>query len=246
MNTFFVKHRLTSCTVDKELIAGIENFIVNEAKEYLSSVEVNGEAIGLDAPVEELLHIIIQSKSGSDKLSSISEYIDPFLPDDLQTVIIDFNSYKNAFLNIRVVFHSSFSEHPVIEISMHGENLRETAANFVSGINALVNKKRNNNHWFHNRTLLLSILFVYTLWNIMNFFMMNFSQGTGPAVVYNNILFNFLFALLTVWIIISIFLRPYITFKTRKQGIITLGYSVFSLIYLLMVIVLFYTNFNKQ
>ena len=245
MNTYSVKHRLASCTVDLDLIARIEKFIIEEAKDFLSSVEVDGEMIGLDSPVEDLYHVFIQTKTESLKYSSISEYTDDFLPDSVHTIILDFNSFKNAFLNIRVLFHSSFADRPVLEIYMNGHNLKETCAHFADGIKKIVNTKRNTNHWFHNRALLLSLLFVYALWNVANFFMIHSGSGEGAMILSNNILYNFLFALLTVWIIISIFVRPFITFNTRKQNIISLGYNLFSMLYLMLIVVLFYNNFNK-
>lgn len=245
MNTFYVKDRLTSCVVDKKLVADIEKFIIDEAIEYLSSIEVNGEPIGLDSPVEDLFYVTMQTKAGSRKYSSINDYGEEYLPDNLQSIILDFNSYKNAFLNIRVIFHSSFSEHPVLEISMHGQDREEVGVRISSGIKKFVNKNKNNNHWFHNRTLLVSLLFLYALWNVVNYFMINFTNGHGPAVVYNNLLYNLLLALLTLWFIASIFIRPYVTFRTLKQNIISVGYNVFSMLYLLIVLVLFYNNFQK-
>lgn len=245
MNTFFVKSRLTSCVVDKKLVADIEKFIIDEAIEYLSSIEKNGEQIGLDSPVQDLFYITMQTKAGSRKYSSINDYEEDYLPDNLQTIILDFNSYKNAFLNIRVIFHSSFSEHPVVEISMHGHNLEETGARISNGIKKFINRKKNNNHWFHNRPLLLSLLLLYALWNVVNYFLINFTNSTGPMALYNNILYNLLFALLTIWVIGSIFIRPYVTFRTQKQNIITVGYNIFSMLYLLIIIVLFYSNFQK-
>lgn len=245
MNTFYVKDRLTSCVVDKKLVADIEGFIINEAKEYLSSVEINGEKIGLDSPVEDLFHLSMHTTAGTRNYSSINDYDEEYLPDNLQSIILDFNSYKNAFLNIRVIFHSSFSEHPVLEISMHGQDREEVGERISSGIKNFVNKNKNNNHWFHNRTLLVSLLFLYALWNVINYFMINFNNGQGPAVVYNNLLYNLLLALLTLWFIASIFIRPYVTFRTLKQNIISVGYNVFSMLYLLIVLVLFYNNFQK-
>jgi hypothetical protein len=245
MNISFVKNRLTSCVVDKKLIADIEKLIIDEAKEYLSSIEVKGEKIGLDSPVEDLFHISMQTKTDSLRYSSINEYKEDFLPDNLQVLIMDFNSYKDAFLNIRVIFHSTFSERPLVEISMHGPKLQAEGARIAGGIKMLVNRNKTTNHWFHNRILLLSLLFTYALWNVVNYFLINFTGSTGPMVVYNNLLYNLLFALLTIWIIISIFVRPYVTFRTMKQNIIAVGYNVFSFLYLLIVLVLFYNNFHK-
>jgi hypothetical protein len=245
MNSFFVKNRLTSCVVDKKLVADIERFIIDEAKEYLSSIEINGEEIGLDSPVEDLFHISMQTTAGTRNYASIAEYSEDYLPDNLKTIILDFNSYKNAFINIRVMFHSSFSEHPVVEISMHGQDREETGMRISNGIKKIVNRNKNNNRWFHNRTLLVSLLFLYALWNVINYFMINFNDGHGPTVVYNNLLYNLLLALLTLWFIASIFIRPYVTFRTLKQNIISVGYNVFSMLYLLIVLVLFYNNFQK-
>ncbi len=244
MHTFFVKYRLTSCLVDKELIADIEKFILSETKEYFSSVENEADKTDFDTLKEEMFHIYIQTKSDSQKYFSINDFADNIFPDSVHTIVLDFNSYKNIFLNIRVIFHSSFSEHPVIEISLKAANAKEVCARFGAGIKALVYSKRNTNHWYHNRTVLLSLLLVYTLWNVINYFVLTFTPSGSPLHLANNILFNFLFALLTVWIIISIFVRPYITFRTSRQTIISIGYNIFSILYLLIIIVLFYNNFH--
>jgi len=244
MHTFFAKYRLTSCLVDKELIADIEKFILSETKEYLTSVENESNKTDLDSMREEMFHIYIQTKSDSQKYSSIADFAEDIFPDSVHTIVLDFNSYKNVFLNIRVIFHSSFSEHPVVEISMKAGNAKEICARFGTGIKSIVSRKRNTNHWYHNRTLLLSLLLVYTLWNVINYYVLTFTPSASPMHLANNILFNFLFALLTVWIIISIFLRPYITFRTARQTIISLGYNVFSILYLMILIVLFYNNIH--
>lgn len=245
MNSFFVKYRLTSCIVDKELIAKIENFILAETKEYFSSLEREDEKSDFDSMKEEMFHIFIQSKSGSQKYSSINDFPDNIFPDSIHTLILDFNSYKTVFMNIRVIFHSSFSEHPIVEITLKGKNAKEISVRINSGIKSIVYGNRTTNHWFHNRTLLLSLLLIYTLWNVINYYVLTFTPSASPMHLANNILFNFLFALLTIWIIISIFVRPYITFRTTRQTMITIGYNIFSILYLLIIFVLFYNNFYK-
>lgn len=246
MNTFSVKYRLTSCVVDKELITAIEEYILKETANYFSAVENEDGGKGVEYSKEEMYHLLIQSKNESTRYNSINDFDDDLLPDSVQTVILDFNSYKNVFMNIRVIFHSSFSDHPAVEISMKGQNARELCSHLGTGIKSLVFRNRTTNHWFHNRTLLLSLLLIYTLWNVANYFVLTFTPSASPVHLLNNILFNFLFALLTVWIILSIFLRPYVTFRTSRQTIITLGYNIFSILYLLIIIVLFYTNFFRK
>jgi len=148
-------------------------------------------------------------------------------------------------MNIRVLFHSSFSEQPSVEISLKGQNAKEICSHFGAGIKSIVNKKRTSNHLFHNRALLLSMLLVYTVWNVINYFVLAFTSSASPAHLANNILFNFLFALLSVWVILSIFMRPYITFRTSRQTILTIGYNAFSILYFAAIFVLFYHNFRK-
>lgn len=245
MNNFFVKYRLASCIVDKELIASIEKFILTETREYFSTADNENGQADFDSMIREMFHVYIQTKSDSEKYFSINDFPDDLLPDSVHTVILDFNSYKSVFLNIRVVFHSSFSEHPVVEISLKAPNAKEISAHLGAGIKSIVNRNKNTNHYFHNRTLLLTLLLVYTLWNVINYFVVTFTPSSSPINIANNILFNFLFALLTIWIIISIFVRPYITFRTARQSIISIGYNVFSLLYLLIIMVLFYSNFRN-
>jgi hypothetical protein len=243
MNTYSVKYRLTSCIVDKELLQEIEKYILAETREYFESLEQDGDAGAIDN--QDLYHVFIQAKEESYRLASIDEYDDDILPENVQTVILDFNSYKSIFMNIRVLFHSSFSEQPAVEISLKGQNAKEICSHFGAGIKSIVNKKRNTNHLFHNRALLLSMLIVYTVWNVINYFVLTFTQSASLAHLANNILFNFLFALLSVWVILSIFMRPYITFRTSRQTILTIGYNFFSILYFAAIFVLFYHNFRK-
>ncbi len=243
MNTFSAKYRLTSCLVDRELIAEIEKYIFEETKSFFADSDIESGAF--EAGKGEMYHIFIQTKSGSIRLASIDEFDEEMFPDNIQSIAVDFSSYKNIFMNIRVLFHSSFSEHPSVEIFIKGEHAKENAVRLGSGIKSLVSAKRTTNHWYHNRTLLLGMLFVYTVWNVINYFVLTVTPSATPMHITNNLLFNFLFAMLTVWIIVSIFVRPYVTFRTGRQTIISLGYNVFSVLYFIILIVLFYNNFRK-
>lgn len=243
MNTFSAKYRLTSCLVDRELIAAIEKYLLDEARSYFKEAGVSDEEF--DADMGEMYHIFIQTNSGSLRLASIDEYDEEMFPDNIRSIVVDFSSHKNVFMNLRVLFHSSFSEQPSIEVFIKGNRPKETAFRLGSGIKSIVATKRTTNHWYHNRTLLLGMLLVYTVWNVINYFVLTVTPSATPMHIANNLLFNFIFAMLTVWIIVSIFVRPYVTFRTGRQTIITLGYNVFSVLYFLILIVLFYNNFRK-
>lgn len=245
MSIYSTKYRLASCKVSRELLCEIEKLILNEAEKYFAAGDDAKGKADFNALKNELYHVSIQQKEEAQKYSSIEEYKDDKMPDGTKEVVLDFTSIADKFLHIKVVFHSSISEHPVLEIAMSEMRAKEVCKPISDGIIKIVKKHRNCNHIFHNRIVQMGMLFLFAIYTFVLYSMICIIPVETPHVLVYNFIFIFAFTLFVFWFIISIFMRRYTTFDSERQKNINIGYYLFTIVWFLFIALLIYDRVSK-
>ena len=243
MSIYSAKYRLSSCKVDKELLKELEDYILREAEKYLSGSDSLKEKIDFVSMKKEMYHFSIQGKGSITKYESVEKYEGTKLPDRTSIVALEFSSIVDKFFLIKVNFHSSISEHPVLKVAISDIKAKEICKPIADGIIQIVKEHRNSNYLFHNRTVQIGFLLLYTMYCIINFFILNYTQG--PYILANSMIYDYIFVCMIFWFLISIFLRKYTSFDTKRQKVINISYIVFTLMYFSIVVLLFSRLLSK-
>jgi len=223
MSIYSVKYRLSSCKVTKKLVSELKSEILFQAKEYLQIP---------DGEVRELLHIMIKEKDNPARQMNQVDFSEERFPDGTKEVIIDSASLVEKFLHIKITFHSSFSEHPLLEISMSDLRAREICEKISDSIKEIVRKYRNSNYAFHNRYIQVGLLALYVIYNVWNYFGIIgwLSPDPDALSLAKTIIFSFVYAIFVLWFIVSIFMKKYITFDTGREKLYVYCYYLVSLV----------------
>jgi hypothetical protein len=245
MSIYSTRFRLASCKVSKELLREIEIFILKEAENYFTTGENAKGKDGFNALKKELYHVFIEGKDDSQKYSSIEEYSGDKLPDGTRAVVLDFSSIVDKFLHIKVTFHSSISEHPVLEIAMSDMRAKEVCKPIADGIISIVKQHRNFNSLFHNRIVQMGMLFLFAIYTFILYSMLCIIPVDEPFILVYNFIFIMALGLFVFWFIISIFMRRYTTFDSDRQKYINIGYYLFTIVWFLFIAAIVYNRVSK-
>jgi hypothetical protein len=231
--------------VSRGLLCEIEKLILDEAKKYFTTGEgAKGEA-ELDALKKELYHVSILQKDEVSRYSSIEEYDEDKMPDGTKEIVLDFTSIVDKFFHIKVIFHSSISEHPVLEIAMSEMRAKEVCKPIADGIIKIVKGHKNYNHLFHNRIVQMGMLFLFAIYTLILFSLLCITPVDDPLVLAYHFVFIFAFTLFVFWFIISIFMRRYSTFDSDRQKNINIGYYLFTAVWFLFIAYIVYERLSR-
>jgi len=245
MSIYSEKYRLNSSKVSVILLGELENFILSEAEKYLSKAEGAKEKINFNSIKGEAFHIFISGNEESKKYSSIKEYENDKLPDGTKTVVLDFSMYKEALLHIKIQFHSSISEHPVLEISVADVKAKEVCNHLSEGIIKIVKGRGNWNCIFHNHPIQIGLLFLYALFNVINYSYIFSPEMDNPFVLAYNIIWAAALGLVVIWFLVSIFVRRYTSFDSKKEKMVSIGYYVFTAFYFALIIIYIINSYSR-
>lgn len=237
MSIYSAKYRLASCKVNVKMLKEIEKYILFEAEAYLLKGNKTKDITGYETISKEMFHVNIEGKDDSVRYSSTEEYKGKRLPDGTKSVTLEFSSMVDKFFHLKVIFHSSISEHPVLEIAMADRNAKEECKPIAAGIIRIVKEHRNTNYLFHNRFVQIGLLFLYTFYNIYTFLNLTGYIETDPSALSLAyfIIFSNSFGLFILWYIVSIFMRRYTTFDTGRQKIINISYYIITALFVLVI-----------
>lgn len=242
MSVYSAKYRLISCKVTKELLKDIEGYILAEAKALVDGG--SDEALS----VNERFHLIIESREGNISYKSIDDYEGDKLPDGTKSVILEYASVAGKYFHIKVVFHSSFSEHASVEMTLADNKAKNTVDRIARVIKEMAKEKRTFSFLFHNRGVQVGLLFFYALYTVYTFFRMNIwpDENISPYVLADFIHFGLFMGAVGIWFIFSIFMRKYTKFETPREKMVTIVYYGITLLYFLTIILYFYVRISEM
>ena len=236
MSVYSAKYRLVSCKVTKNLLKDIESYILAEAKALIDGT--SAEALS----VNEKFHLIIETGEGTGSYTGIDAYEGDKLPDGTKSVILEYAAVAGKYFHIKVVFHSSFSEHASVEITLADNKAKNTVDRIARVIKDMAKEKKTLSYIFHNRGVQLSLLFFYALYNVYIFFRLNIwpDENLSPYILVDFVLFSLFVGAIGLWFIFSIFMRKYTKFETPREKIVTISYYGITLLYFVIIALFLY------
>ena len=240
MSIYSVRQRLSSCRVSTGMLADIEKQILKEADRfYLTHPDDAGGAHSKEC------RLLIKTKGRTAEYSSVTQLGGGKLPEGIEELIIEYSSMYLQLFHIRIIFHSSISERPVLEISAADAGAKDTVSSIAAVISDAVKEHRNYSSFFHSHFVQLSLLFLFALYWMVDFYLYNYTNYFEPMWLAKNIMLSAGLSLFAVWYIISIPVRRFTTFDTGKQKMINAGHWVFSLLYFAVPAVYFFPYFRQ-
>lgn len=230
MSNFVLEAPLPSCTVTKDMIIQLENYLTEEIPNILN------------IPRETILNsynISINDKIGVEKFNSINEF--PFSKFDNNTSEIGLSmSHLNFYLRIRFAKDKSSS---YTKIELNHDNARESTISISKGIERIINAQKNSNYFFNLSEILDLILFNVTTLGLLLFLINLFKpvKSAQLSVFLYSPIFLIILAIFIYYTYISKLLHPFIEFDSNKYNSIvkyrdwfykgTLGFILFGTIF---------------
>ncbi len=216
MPKFFLKRKLPSCLVSKELLSSIEKYLNVEMRQKLSTTL--GEAISYQISIKE--------KIGTETLASMNEYSPTMFSDGTEEVSIRWdNGYRaDCKLRISISFDKDydFSE---LQVECDSQTARETAIGIGDAISRLLDSHRTHN-WIFNP---FKFPFV-TLFSGPLALTLLISGSSKILNQHQQGLYILSGAVLAGWVFFSAkYFRPFISFDTRRQRLLNNVWRYFSL-----------------
>ena len=220
-----LRKRITSCTITKELIGSIEEYIKIDLVKFLA----------LSSDVSKDFSIEVLDRLGKEKYNSFSEYRPIGFDDNIKAIEIVY--YCQEKFTTRISLEISFGISKTdsdLNIHLKGDNAKEKCYSIVSRIEDLIRPAKTNNRRFHSYWYVMIWIFpLYLFW-------------FSPFFISKKLYAMFIIIpLLTTFLIVLAFsphiIKPYCDFNTRKQRIIQqyfkffywgiLGFVFFNLIF---------------
>lgn len=206
MSNFELESPLPSCTVTKDMIIQLENYLTEEIPNILN------------IPRETILNsyeISINDKIGMEKFKSINEF--PFSKFDNNTSEIELSmSNLNFYLRIRFAKDRMFSKY---KIDLNHDNARESTISISKGIDRIINAQKNNNYLFHPSSVLNLILLLLSGNGFMLFLINLFipDEKSQLSELLSSPIFLIILVIFIYYSSISKLLHPFITFDSNKH-----------------------------
>ncbi len=142
MKEFYIRKKLPSIFVDKQLIEQIEEYILNDIPEI----------IGVDKEIIEGKYSLeIVDYLGTEKFSKISDYPLSIFQNGTSKITLGFSLYENIYsvVNISLGVNKYYSE---LDIKLKAQNPREKSQGIYNGILDRLSPNKTYNSFFHRLT----------------------------------------------------------------------------------------------
>jgi hypothetical protein len=218
MSTYYFTKKIPSCSVNKDLIQHIENYIIKKAESiYLDDLD--------DIDVKENIQFSIQDSFGTEDYKSTQYFDRPSFPNDTKEIKIQFKRYAPKHFSIELSF-ARFAENSTIKITLTDDTAREKVKAIKSEIYDILNAYKTTNFIFHllispwGATVIPFIMFAlgFCLYQIIKML------GTGQHL--QGLLYLSAASLVPLYLI-SILFKPYITFETQRNKSLSFWYRWF-------------------
>ncbi|SRR5579875_1274708 len=153
--TYSSETRLTSCSVEKELLQELEDYILRKAKELEQSLTENEYCPkGLSANESYGFYTFtIEDSTGVEELSSVADFHLQYFPNDTKQVTPYYHSGASNNLRIKVKFGKEYYSQTDLSITYTGDAAREIVTGLASGVQQIIRPYRRLsyifNHAFH-------------------------------------------------------------------------------------------------
>jgi len=195
--TYSITKKLPPCRVDKELLAELENFILEEASNF-------------DDGSNENYEVKIWDKLGEERLKSIRDIRQEYFPDNITNIKLEFGFLTRN--QITVIF-SLWGVNSEFTISIESEESRRNVEGIAAKILHIINYYKTSR--FYNPPKIFNIIYaVYAF-----FFILVLVLKITKIIYYSDITQTILtgISLIIAGYYFFTFLTPYTLFKTRKN-----------------------------
>jgi hypothetical protein len=193
--------KTNSCSVDKETLIRIENYIISNVPNVLRLA------------TDEILKnysVKITDSFSTEEFKSIKDFKSELFYDDTIEIKLGFVLQENLVF-LRLSKYDTSSE---IAIEFVDDNVRENAIGILDGIEALLKPYKNMNYIYHNSFINGTLTGICVFLLIYFIISLNYVSDKISYLIYS-------FATLTLglFILLANKLKPYSEFDTRSQRI---------------------------
>ena len=201
MSVYELERQIVSCLVTKDFIQQLENYLLNTIP---SIIEIPSEII------REEYSLSLKDKFGTETLSSISNYDSNQFPDSTTDISVGFNIYRPKKIRIDISFNKdeiiSF-----IRINYESDNPREIVKGIYDGIKRIIEPHSNKNKIFHPSAFIGGFLLSFS------FYFFGFAVYLFLKNLYlYGMISGFVFLFILFYLSLGKWLKPYISFESKK------------------------------
>jgi len=197
MSTYFISKQLPACFVELGLLLELETYIKHKIEE-LTSPE--------DKYSRQSYRAIVSDGDGFETLDGIEDYQRSYFPNGTNRIVLKGDFIGNASLEITITF-SLYREQSEFDISYTGNSAREVAIGISEEIKHRLKSYKTSNSLFHPFVYSNEVLPILSVICVVLYWLINYPYRYLMAIPFIPI---------QVWIYMS-FLKPYSTFKTRRN-----------------------------
>lgn len=221
MSKYSLEKKLPSCSVERQLLKDLDNYIIKIAKSLCP---------GLTNTRDKYKFIIIDS-FGEETLGNIDDFKLSYFPNDTKKVKLTFFSLYTRLFDIGIIFDLSGWESE-IRIELEDESPREKVNGIYAEVITILRDYKTKNFIFHlyNKNAFVSGLFSGLA--MLSIFL--FGAGIREILkgqIKTGVFFILIFFFVPFYIISSK-LKPYSTFQTRLNINLAIWYRWFCLSFL--------------
>lgn len=227
MVKYEINEHIPACHVNKDFLNKLEDYIKSEIPNL----------IGISKRIlSEEYSITISDEKGKEEMNSISNYASNLFPDTIKDIEIKILTVREKYFRLNIKFSKEqlglFSNN--IEISYESKKAREIVLGIYEGIRRIIESYRNHNEFYH---LNIGYGVLIPLATGL-FFYISLMMLSAENVAFF-IISLFIGLLLLIYIIISKYFKPFVTFETNHYFRRQKAYSTFKTILLGIIVAIF-------
>ncbi len=161
--------------------------------------------------------IILYDEYGNETLSSIKDYSDSKLNNDIQRIAIRFelNTFFEQYCELTIIFDKEKSISN-FQLNLASKNSKSIGHGIFKGVQQILQNYHNSNHLFHPNAAISALLWSYIIFSTLTT-VINISDGKLSEFDAINWSLVLLLIIAVAYQLTAKYLKPYIQFETRLQ-----------------------------